>query len=152
MGRKNPVKRFSGPTTTDVEALDRALASAVAVRVSPDGYLVYAVDPTSDVLAADTEKYVSIVSTAVLASSDAPDDVAELRQALMVSELSSDVCMCSGELALEFLDATGSPVEVVRFDSPDTIEWARWDGRARLTEPQRLITWLEAQGVTVRSA
>lgn len=142
------MKRFSGPMTADVGALDSSLSAATEVRITRGGYLIYAVDPDADVLAAETAKYVDILSLDVVAKADTQDEVTALRRMLRVSELTGSVCMCAGDLAFEFLDDEGTTVEVVRFDYPDSIQWRMWQGDTRLADPSSLLTWLESHGVT----
>ena len=146
--KKRPVKVFSGPTTSDLTALDRGLSRATAVRVYEGGCLVYAVRPDEDVLSPETEKWVSVLDDQPIARTQDAEAVAELRTALRVAQTQDWVCMCPGELALEFLDDSNRPVEVVRFDSPDAIKWNGWSGSARLTDPPALRTWLSRHGVT----
>jgi hypothetical protein len=146
--RKRPIKVFSGPTTGDLGALDACLSEAALVRVYRGGYLVYAVRAEDDVLAPETEKWVSILSDEPISTTSDPGEITDLRVALEVAELQNFVCMCPGDLAFEFLDEQKRPVEVVRFDYPDTIEWTSWEGKARLTNPATILAWLERRKVT----
>jgi hypothetical protein len=141
------LKKFSGPTTGDLFALDRALVDARRARVTRGGFLVYAVDPDADVLAPDTEKFVSILGEDVIAESQDAADLAALREALLVREITGSICMCAGDLAIEFVDDRRRPVEVVRIDLPNAIEWPMWPGRVELANPERLQTWLAAHGL-----
>lgn len=115
MARKRAVKTFSGAPTRDPAALDLALAEAQSARVTRHGFLIYALDPEADVLADETEEFVSIVSDDVLTSTRGDADLDDLRGALTVAEVSDVLCMCTGDFAIEFLDRGGLPVEVVRF-------------------------------------
>jgi hypothetical protein len=148
--RKRAVKTFSGSPTDDLMALSRALAEARSARVTRSGYLIYAVDPDADVLADETEKYVRILSEDVVAGTRDRADLDELRSALAVSSIEGFDCMCSGDFAIEFLDAARLPVEVVRFDVPGSVECTLWYGKARLTDPERLLAWLARHGVAAR--
>lgn len=138
---------FSGAPSTDTGALDASLTRAAGVRVTRHGYLIYAVDEDADVLAADTPKYVSLVEQDPIAVVDDPHDVQSLRQALGVSEVTGSICMCTGDFALEFVDADGECVDIVRVDLPDAVEWRLWQGRARLAHPDSLSSWLAARGI-----
>jgi hypothetical protein len=134
--------RFSGRPTTDRGALDVVLADAHSVRITPNGALVYAVDPEADVLDPDVPKTVSIMSDEVLAHVQDVSAVRKLREALAVESFENYVCMCPGQLALEFLDAHGDRLTVVRIDSPGTVDWPLWAGKALVRDQTALREWL----------
>jgi hypothetical protein len=71
-------------------------------------------------------------------------DLAALVSALAVNEVTDLLCMCTGDLVIEFFDSEGTLIEVVRIDVPGAIECHRWPGRAKLAEPERLAAWLRA--------
>lgn len=147
--RKQPGYRFSGAPTFDAAALPGALAGATAVQLSRGGFLIYAVDPEADVLADDTEKYVDVRREEDGPRITDPAAIAELVEALTVSEVTDFVCMCTGDLAAEFFDEEQHLVGVVRMDLPHRIEWPHWPGLATLREPRRLERWLAAHGASL---
>ena len=118
----------------------------MAVRITPDGCLVFSVDPDADVLAADTAKTVRLLSDEMLADVRDRASVQRLRAALAISEIQDYVCMCPGDLALEFLDEAGRRLTVVRIDSPGTVDWPLWKGKAVTSDRHALRTWLREQG------
>jgi hypothetical protein len=138
---------FSGDQRDDPRLLDATLKAATSVRITPRGCLVYAVDPDADVLDPATEKWVKLMSTDIVAHVGDPEAVAELRRLLAVEEFLDFVCMCPGDLALEFLDAKGERLTVLRFDKPGWIDWPMWQGNARLQDVDGLVRWFLAHGV-----
>ena len=148
MGRKarkpRPELRFSGAPTLDPSALDAGLVRAVRAEVSIGGSLIYAVDPDHDVLADETLKRVAVFRRGPVANTTGLADLAALVTSLTVREVTDLLCMCTGDLVIEFFDAEGTLIEVVRIDLPGSIECHRWPGRAKLTEPDRLAAWLHA--------
>jgi hypothetical protein len=140
--RKEPVYRFSGAPTVDPGALREAIAGATSVQFSQGGFLIYAVDRDADVLADQTEKYV-----AVQRRDDGPRitgtaAIAELIDALEVSDVTDMLCMCTGDFAAEFFDEQRKLIGVVRIDIPSRIEWPHWPGIAHLSDPVRLERWM----------
>ena len=95
----------------------------------------------------DTLKYVDVVGTEVVGTTDGPDDLAELVGALDAHEVTDVMCMCTGDLAIEFFDAHGTLVDVVRLDLPSRIEWPRWPGKAEVVAPDKLRSWLEKHAI-----
>lgn len=75
---------------------------------------------------------------------DEPRAVAELIEALSVTEVTDLVCMCSGDVAAEFFDGDRKLLAVVRLDFPNRIEWPHWPGQAYVADPDRLHRWFEA--------
>lgn len=148
MGRKarkpRPELRFSGAPTLDLGALDRGLARAVRAEVGIGGSLVFAVDPGEDVLADETLKRVAVVRRGPVVNTTGLADLAALVSALTVDEVTDLLCMCTGDLVIEFFDSEGTLIEVVRVDVPGAVECHRWPGRANLAEPDRLAAWLRA--------
>lgn len=71
-------------------------------------------------------------------------DLAALVTSLTVGEVTDLLCMCTGDLVIEFFDSEDTLIEVVRIDLPGDIECHRWPGRAKLVEPDRLAAWLRA--------
>lgn len=117
MARRRQVLTFSGAPTWDAAALTESLGRAARAQVTVGGFLIYAVDRDEDVLADDTLKYVDVVGTDVVGTTDGPDDLAELVGALDAHEVTDWMCMCTGDLAIEFFDASGTLVDVVRLAS-----------------------------------
>ncbi|MBO0607645.1 hypothetical protein [Myceligenerans salitolerans] len=148
MGRKKRKSRpellFSGAPTLDLDALDCALARAVRAEVGVGGSFVSAVDPDEDVLADGTLKRVVAVRSGPAVGTTGMADLAALVTALTVNEVTDFVCMCTGDLVIEFFDSEGMLIEVVRIDLPDSIECHHWLGKATLAEPDRLTAWLRA--------
>lgn len=139
-------RTFSGEATADTRALDLVLQDARGVRITARGCLVYAVDRDADVLDAATEKHVVLTQDEAMVHVEDADQLAELRR-LLVDEFDNFICMCPGDLALEFLDSEGERVTVVRFDKPGWVDWPLWPGRARVRDVEALQGWLRARGV-----
>lgn len=97
--RKQPVYRFSGAPSWDPSALRDALSSARSVRLSRGGFLIFAADRDADVLDDMTAKYVSVVRHEDGPLIDEPRAVADLVEALSVTEVTDVVCMCTGDAA-----------------------------------------------------
>lgn len=142
--KPRPEVRFSGAPTLDVSALDRGLARAARAEVSIGGSLIYAVDPDQDVLADDTLKRVAVFRRGPAVNTTGSADLAALVTSLTVREVTDILCMCTGDLVIEFFDSEGTLIEVVRIDLPSGVECHRWPGRAKLAEPERLAAWLHA--------
>lgn len=149
--RKPPLYIFSGAPAVEAEALQAALATATSVQITRGGYLIHAVNRDEDVLADETEKQVDVVRREEGPTVTDPGAVAELVDALRVSELTDFLCMCTGDLAAEFFDDDRKLVGVVRIDLPEWIEWPHWEGRARLLDPERLERWLARHGDETRT-
>jgi hypothetical protein len=137
---------FSGTKTTDPLALDAVLQDAHSVRITPGGCLVYAVDPDADVLDPATEKHVVLMHDEELAHVQGAGEMAALRRLLAVAALTDYVCMCPGDLALEFLDGDGQRLTVLRIDSPATLDWPLWRGKAEVRDQSGLRDWLRLHG------
>jgi hypothetical protein len=137
---------FSGEETRDIDSLDRLLTDAKSVRITPRGCLVYAVDPSADVLDPAVPKRFQLMSDEVLAHVDDPVAMSQLRAALAVERIGDGVCMCPGNLALDFLDAEGKRITVVRIDSPGTVDWPLWTGKADVVDLDALRGWLREHG------
>ncbi|GLY19734.1 hypothetical protein LWF15_30730 [Kineosporia rhizophila] len=131
-----------GEPTADPLALDGVLAGARSVRVIPRGFLVYDRDPER--VPGPTGSKTVVFSDDVLVEVHDDEAAQGLRRALAVSSLSDFACMCAGDLALEFLDAGGEHLTVVRVDHPGSIGWARWQGEARVRDPAALQGWLSS--------
>ena len=148
MGRKapkpRPELRFSGAPTFDRGALDRGLVRAARAEVIVGGSAVLAVDPDQDVLADETLKRVAVYRRGPVVRTTGLADLAALVSSLPVNEITDLLCMCTGDLVIEFFDSEGTLIEVVRVDLPGSIECHRWPGRAKLAEPERLAAWLRA--------
>ncbi|WP_157237371.1 hypothetical protein [Promicromonospora sukumoe] len=148
MGRKarkpRPELLFAGAPTFDLGALDRGLARAARAEVGIGGSLVFAVDPDQDVLADETPKRVAVYRRGPVVSTSGLADLAALVSSLTVDAFTDFLCMCPGDLVIEFFDAEGTLIEIVRIDLPGSIECHRWPGGAKLAEPERLAAWLRA--------
>ena len=148
MGRRAPKPRpelcFSGAPTFELGALDRGLAIAARAEVGIGGSLVLAVDADQDVLADETLKRVAVSRRGPVVSTTGLADLTALVSSLTVNEVTDLLCMCTGDLVIEFFDCEGTLIEVVRVDLPGSIECHRWPGRAKLAEPERLAAWLRA--------
>ena len=156
MGRKTPRPtpelRFSGAPTLDPSALDTGLVRAVRAEVGIGGSLIYAVDPDHDVLADETLKRVAVFRRGPVVNTTGLADLAALVTSLTVREVTDLLCMCSGDLVIEFFDPEGTLIEVVRIDLPGAIECHRWPGRAKLTDPEQLAAWLGAHDLPTNRA
>lgn len=117
--RKEPVYRFSGPDTLGPAAVREAVATAATVQFSQGGFLIRAVDPEADVLEESTEKY-----AALRRQGDGPRitdraPIADLIDALAVTEVTDMLCMCSGDFAAGSFDENHRLLGVVRIDMPN---------------------------------
>ncbi len=108
------------------------------------GSLVFAVDPDQDVLADETLKRVAVHRRGPVVRTPGLADLAALVSSLAVGGVTDLLCMCTGDLVIEFFDTEGALIEVIRIDLPESIECHRWPGRAKLAEPERLAAWLRA--------
>lgn len=140
--RKEPIYRFSGAPTLDPDALREAIAGATTVQFSQGGFLIYAVDRDADVLADETEKYVAVQRLDDGPRITDPTAIAELIDALEVSDVTDMLCMCTGDFAAEFFDEQQKLMGVVRIDIPSRIEWPHWPGIAHLNDPGSLERWM----------
>lgn len=140
--RKEPVYRFSGAPTLNRDALRQAITGASSVQFSQGGFLIYAVDRDSDVLADETEKYVAVERHDRGPRITDPAAIAELVDALAVSDVTDMLCMCTGDFAAEFFDENRTLIGVIRIDIPNRIEWPHWPGIAHLADPDRLERWM----------
>lgn len=138
MSRKPQKTIFSGEPTNDPAALDAVLARATAVRVTPGGCAVYPVG--------EGQWTVELFSEDALAHVRDAAALRRLRDALAVSSFHDFICMCLGDLALEFLDHDRKRVAVVRVDLPGAIGWPLWQDRGVLADPGALLSWLREQG------
>lgn len=141
--RKESEYRFSGAPTLDRDALRRALTGASSVQFSQGGLLIYPVDRDADVLADETEKFVAVQRHEDGPRIEDPAAIAELVDALDVSDVSHMLCMCTGDFAAEFFDEQNL-IGVVRIDIPNHIEWPHWPGIAHLADSDRLKRWMAA--------
>lgn len=137
---------FSGPPTTDLDALHRALIGARRADVTVGGYLIHPVNPDDDVLDDSTMKRVTLLRKGRAVSIGNVDDLVELFDALRVDEVTGFICMCTGDYSIEFFDESSTLVDVVRIDLPDRVESRHWPGAARLANPDQLHTWLGFHG------
>jgi hypothetical protein len=147
--RKRKVLEFSGAPTWDAAALQRSLVRATRAQVTFGGYLIYAVDPLQNVLDDETLKFVDVLGKDVVGFTGGAEDLAELVESLAAHEVTDSMCMCTGDLAVEFFDGTGELVEVVRIDLPSGIEWPNWPGRASLVDSSKLLAWLKKHSIAV---
>ena len=139
--RKRAVYRFSGAPTWDPSGLREVLVGARSVWLSWGGFQVFAEDQDADVLDEATPKYVAVLRHEDGPRIDEPGVVAELVEAVAVTEVTDFLCMCTGQAAAEFFDAEGKLIAVVRFDFPSRIEWPHWPGQAHVADPERLRRW-----------
>ncbi|MFJ4652506.1 hypothetical protein ACIP5Y_14680 [Nocardia sp. NPDC088792] len=117
---------FGGERTGhDPQALDRMLARAHWVRVR---------EMRGD-------------STPLLEERD-PVAVQALRAALRIADLPGFVCMCWGDVALDFLAADGRPVTTVTLHHGYSLRWDGWPQDAVLADGVRSLEWLAVRGVT----
>jgi hypothetical protein len=137
---------FSGEEPADLDALDRVLADARAVRVTGGGCLVYAVNRADNVLDPHVPKHVQIMDQDALAFETDPQALLDLRAALRVVSYNNFETMYPGDYALEFFDSDGKQLTVVRIDAPDLVDWPLWVGKAYLADSRALASWLAARG------
>ena len=146
---KRKVLKFSGAPTWEADALQRSLVRATRAQVTFGGFLIYAVDPSQNVLDDATLKFVDVLGKDVVGFTDGAEDLAELVGSLAAHEVTDVLCMCTGDLAVEFFDGTCELVEVVRIDLPSGIEWPNWPGRASLVDSSKLLAWLEKHSIAI---
>ncbi|MFJ9743867.1 hypothetical protein, partial [Streptomyces sp. NPDC101166] len=113
-------------TGGDPEALDRVLAGARGVRVRE--------------MPGDAP---------TLIEERDPVAVRALREALRVSDLPGFVCMCWGDVVLDFFDAGERPLTSVTLHHGYSIRWPGWPQDARLADGMRSLEWLAVRGVAV---
>jgi hypothetical protein len=139
--REEPVYRYSGAPSWNPSALRDALANTRSVRLSRGGFQIFATSPDADVLDDEIPKYVSVVRKENGPLVEDPLAIAELIEAVTVTEVTDLLCMCTGDAATEFFDGDRKLIAVVRFDLPNRIEWPHWPGLARIADPDRLSRW-----------
>ncbi|GAB4588872.1 hypothetical protein [Nocardia sp. IFM 10818] len=117
---------FGGESASgDLDALDRVLASAHAVGVRE--------------LGGD--------STPLLEERD-PVAVRALREALRIADLPGFICLCWGDVALDFYDAAGTRLATVTLHHGYSLRWNGWAQDAVLADGVRSLEWLAVRGVT----
>lgn len=117
---------FGGESATgDRDALNRVLAGAHGVRVR---------EMRGD-------------STPLLEERD-PVAVRALCEALRIADLPGLVCMCWGDVALDFLDAAGTPLTRVTLHHGYSVRWDGWREDAVLADGERSLEWLAVRGIT----
>ncbi|MGX1806686.1 hypothetical protein ACWIGI_13310 [Nocardia sp. NPDC055321] len=109
----------------DRDALDRVLVNARGVRVR---------EMRGD-------------STPVLTERD-PVAVRALCAALRIADLPGFVCMCPGDVALDFVDGRGSGLARVTLHHGYSVRWAGWSEDAVLAEGELSLEWLAVRGVS----
>ncbi len=114
---------------TSVNALDDVLRTAVRVRVTEGGTLAGEVRGWN-----------------VLLEADDPAALRQLRQALAVERVTGGLCMCLGDLALEFFDPAGQRLALVGLHHAVTIRWSGWDSDAQLRDGDEVLQWLAERG------
>lgn len=150
MGRKPKPRaelRFSGAPSWDPNALGHCLARAARAEAAIGGSVVYAVNPDDDVLVDEVLKRVEVLHRGPVVRTSGMADLAALVSSLTVIELTDLLCMCTGDLVIEFFDSEDTLIEVVRIDLPGSIECHLWPGRAKLAEPDQLAAWLRAHNL-----
>lgn len=109
---------------SDIDALDRLLAGARRVRARR--------------MRGDTE---------FLLDERDPVAVSALREALRISDIPGYVCMCLGDVALDFFDVTDSPLTTVTLHHGVSLRWNGWHVDAMLADGVRSLEWLAVRGV-----
>ncbi|MEC3951950.1 hypothetical protein VMT65_02785 [Nocardia sp. CDC153] len=118
---------FGGESTGgDRDALDRVLAAARGVRVR---------EMPGD-------------SATLLVERD-PVAVRALREALRIADLPGFVCMCWGDVALDFFDAAERALTTVTLHHGYSVRWNGWPQDALLADGVRSLEWLAVRGVSV---
>ncbi|MTE15373.1 hypothetical protein [Nocardia aurantiaca] len=110
----------------DLDALDRVLAHARGVRV----------------------REMPRDAPTLLEEWD-PIAVRALRDALRVADLPGFVCMCWGDVVLDFFDAAERPLTTVTLHHGYSIRWDGWPQDALLADGVRSLEWLAVRGVSV---
>ncbi|QLY32649.1 hypothetical protein [Nocardia huaxiensis] len=119
------MNRDGESSSPDLDALDRVLADAHGVRVR---------EMRGD-------------STVLLEERD-PIAVRALREALAVTALPGFVCMCWGDVALDFHDAAGRALTTVTLHHGYSLRWDGWPEDAVLADGVRSLEWLAVRGVS----
>ncbi|MET8423917.1 hypothetical protein [Nocardia sp. NPDC004860] len=78
-----------------------------------------------------------------------PIAVRALRDALRVADLSGFVCMCWGDVVLEFFDTDERPLTTVTLHHGYSIRWDGWPRDALLADGVRSLEWLAVRGIAV---
>ncbi|MGV9836976.1 hypothetical protein ACWDUL_22690 [Nocardia niigatensis] len=78
-----------------------------------------------------------------------PIAVRALRDALRVADLPGFVCMCWGDVAMDFFDAAEGPLATVTLHHGYAIRWDGWPQDALLADGIRTLEWLAVRGVSV---
>lgn len=85
--------------------------------------------------------------TEVLAISEAPDRLEELRRSLQIREGGGGHCMCHGDPSLVLSNQSGEVVAVLGVHHGFAIRWGQWKDDAVLVDGERLLQWLVSLGV-----
>ncbi|MCL2316601.1 MAG: hypothetical protein FWC46_05900 [Actinomycetia bacterium] len=73
--------------------------------------------------------------------------VDDLRGLLAVEAVIDGYCMCSGQLAVEFLDEAGGRLAYATIHHGAHLRWSGWSGDGMLADGPALAAWLVAHGV-----
>ncbi|MFJ9369323.1 hypothetical protein ACIRRA_33555 [Nocardia sp. NPDC101769] len=76
-----------------------------------------------------------------------PIAVRALRDALRIADLPGFVCMCWGDVVLDFFDTAERPLATVTLHHGYSIRWDGWPQDALLADGVRPLEWLAVRGV-----
>lgn len=83
----------------------------------------------------------------VLAVTEDPNTIEELRHSLQIREGGRGHCMCHGDPTLVLSDRSGALVAVLGVHHGVAIRWCEWKDDAEIVDGQRLLQWLVSLGV-----
>lgn len=109
---------------SDIDALDRLLVGARRVRARR--------------LRGDSE---------TLLDERDPVAVTALREALRIADIPGFVCLCLGDVTLDFFDITNSPLTTVTLHHGVSLRWNGWREDAVLADGVRSLEWLAVRGL-----
>ncbi|WP_043680197.1 hypothetical protein [Streptomyces xylophagus] len=81
-----------------------------------------------------------------------PEGVAELRALTTTGEFSNGICRCHGSVTIALLDAEGEFIGSGSVHGETDVSWerGRFRNNLKVTDPERLITFLERLGIPMR--
>lgn len=87
------------------------------------------------------------LSKEVLATTEDPNTLEELRRSLQIREEGCGHCMCHGDPTLVLSNQHGDTLAVLGVHHGVAIRWREWKDDAELADGQRLLQWLATLGI-----